>query len=209
MKRLFLTSTIVLFSLFQNTPAQNKYSVSAGGGYISSSIDQTKLPYWKNGYLVNLSAEYKMSDKLSLFLSSSWQKHLFQENQVNIVLPAVVGISSRGTGENSTVLEFSGGTKFYLTDTRIKPFVGVGLGALYISQGKVGNQIGMHGIYYTPVNIFSDSDKNYLLAQFNLNLGLEFNLINNLSLLVNGQIMFGLIHGPIYFPLTSSLKFAL
>ena len=45
---------VFFFSLFffENVSAQNNFSFSLGGGYVSSALDKTKLPYWENGYLI-------------------------------------------------------------------------------------------------------------------------------------------------------------
>ncbi len=126
--------TLVFFSLFlfltQNISAQNNISISFGGGYVSSAIDKTKLPYWENGYLINFSSDYKITDKIALFFSSSFQKHFFNENLINIAVPAVVGYGYSINGENSSVIELSIGSKLYLTNSRIKPYLGVGTGLL-------------------------------------------------------------------------------
>jgi len=121
----------------------------------------------------------------------------------------VVGFNYNINGEKSNVYEISGGSKFYLTESRIKPYVSVGIGALLINQGKVEISTWMGTGVIKFVDLWQDSDKSYLLAQVNLNLGLEYNLTENFYLVINGQIISGLMNGPIYFPVTTALKLAL
>jgi opacity protein-like surface antigen len=216
MKSLFGTISVILFLFIQNAPAQNRFSVSLGGGYLFSSIDpvstsadQTKLPYWNNGYLINLTGEYKMTDKLSFFLSTSWQKHYYHENLVQFYHVEIAGYDYSISGEKSTLYELSAGGKFYLSESWIKPYIGVGIGALLINQGKIEISSWIGSGSTKNVDLWQDSDKTYLLMQINLNVGLEYNLFQNLSVVLNGQLVTGLWDGPIYFPVTTSLKLGL
>jgi opacity protein-like surface antigen len=216
MKTLLGTFSIILFLLIQTLPAQNRFSISLGGGTlfssietISSSVDQTKLPYWNNGYLITMSGEYKMSDKLSLYLSTSWQKHYYHENLVQFAHVALAGYDYSISGEKSTLYELSAGGRFYLSESNIKPYVGIGIGTLLINQGKIEISSWIGSNTNKWVNLWQDSDKTYLLMQINLNIGLEYNLSQNLSLVLNGQLITGLWDGPLYFPVTTSLKLGL
>jgi opacity protein-like surface antigen len=216
MKTILGTFSIILFFLIQTLPAQNRFSISLGGGSlfssietISSSVDQTKLPYWNNGYLITLSGEYKMSDKLSLYLSTSWQKHYYHENLINIIHAEVVGYDYNISGEKSTLYELSAGGRFYLSESIIKPYVGIGVGTLLINQGKIEISSWIGSGSAKNVDLWQHSDKTYLLMQINLNVGLDFNLSQNLSLVLNGQLITGLLDGPLYFPVTISLKLGL
>jgi opacity protein-like surface antigen len=204
--------TLVFFSLFlfltQNISAQNNISISFGGGYVSSAINKTKLPYWENGYLINFTSDYKITDKIALFFSSSFQKHFFNESLINIAVPAVLGYRYSINVENSSVIELSIGSKLYLTNSRIKPYLGVGTGLLLINQGKVEITNWMDGNPNKSTSLYSNSDESYSLAQFNLSLGLEIELINNLQFVLEGKLING-FGGPSYFPLTASIKFGL
>jgi len=208
MKRIILI--IFFFSLFffENVSAQNNFSLSVGGGYVSSALDKTKLPYWENGYLINFSSDYKITDRISLFLSSSFQQHYFNSKLVNLVVPAVVGYRYSISGENSSVIELSLGSRLYMSNTRIKPYLGVGIGLLLINQGKVEITNWMDGNPNRTTSLYSNTDKNYNVAQFNFGLGLEVEIINNVQLVLDGKLInsFG---GPSYFPLTASIKFGL
>lgn|SRR5690554_421228 len=208
MKRIILIIFFLSFFLIGNLSAQNSFSLSLGGGYVSSALDKTKLPYWENGYLINFSSDYKITDKISLFFSTSYQKHIFNENLVNLVVPAVVGYRYSIGGENSTVFDFSIGSRLYMTNARIKPYLGVGIGLLIINQGKVEITNWMEGNPNKSTSLYSNTDKNYNLAQVNLSFGIEIEIINNLQLVLDGKFVNG-FGGPSYFPLTTSIKFGL
>jgi len=66
----------------------------------------------------------------------------------------------------------------------------------------------MEGNENKSTSLFSGSDKNYSLVQFNFGVGLEINLINNLNLVVDGKMING-FGGPLYFPIMASIKFGL
>ena len=208
MKRIILILSILLLFFIQSISAQSKISFSLGGGYISSAIDKTKLPYWENGYLISFSSDYKILDKIALFVSTSYQKHFFNENLLTITVPQVVGYRYSVTGENSSVIELSAGGKFYVSNSRIKPYLGIGVGALFIEQGKVEITNWMEGSSNKSTGLYANTGKNYTLAQFNFGSGLETQLIDNFQIVLDGKLIssFG---GPSYFPLTASIKYSL
>ncbi len=208
MKRIILILSILLLIVMQSISAQSKISVSLGGGYISSAIDKTKLPYWENGYLISVSSDYKILDKIALFVSTSYQKHFFNENLLTITVLQVVGYKYSVTGENSSVIELSAGGKFYVSNSRIKPYLGIGVGALFIEQGKVEITNWMEGSSNKSTGLYANTGKNYTLAQFNFGSGLETQLIDNFQIVLDGKLIssFG---GPSYFPLTASIKYSL
>ena len=208
MKRIILIISFLLLFVIQSISAQSKISFSLGGGYISSAIDKTKLPYWENGYLISVSSDYKILDKIALFVSSSYQKHFFNENLLTITVPQVVGYRYSINGENSSVIEISAGGKFYVSSSRIKPYLGIGVGALFINQGKVEITSWMEGSPNKSTGLYANTGKNYTLAQFNFGLGLEIQLIDNFQLVFDGKLISG-FGGPSYFPLTASIKFCL
>ncbi|MEJ5351198.1 MAG: outer membrane beta-barrel protein [Melioribacteraceae bacterium] len=208
MKRIILIIFFLSFFLIENLSAQNNFSLSLGGGYVSSAIDKTKLPYWENGYLINFSSYYNLTDKIALFFSSSFQQHYFNENFVNLVVPAVAGYRYSISGKNSSVFDFTVGGKLYMTYTKIKPYLGIGTGLLLINQGKVEITNWMEGNPNKSTSLYSDTDKNFSLAQINFGIGLEIELIDNFQLVLDGKLInsFG---GPSYFPLTASIKLGL
>lgn len=200
---------ILLFPLLFLTPniyAQNKIILALGGGYISSSIDRTKLPYWENGYLISFSSDYNITNQLAIFFSSSFQKQFFNKSLFSITAPTVVGYRFNVNGENSTVIELSVGGKAYAVNYPIKPYIGIGAGVLFINQGKVELTNWMEG---NP-NKFTDTAKgiNYDLAQFNFTLGLELDLVDNFQLDLNGKLLYG-FGGPMYIPITASIGLGL
>jgi len=208
MKR--ITFVIFFLTLFLNkdVSAQNNVNFSFGGGYVSSALDRTKLPYWENGYLINFSSDYKITDKIALFFSSSFQKHFFNSKLVDIGVLTIPGYKFNISGENSSVIELSIGSRLYMNNSRIKPYLGIGTGLLLINQGKVEITNWMDGNPNKSTSLYSNSNKNYNLAQFNLSLGLEMKLINNFQLVIEGKLING-FGGPLYFPLTASIKFGL
>ena len=208
MKRIILIVLFLSLFLVNNVSAQNNFSFSLGGGYVSSSLDKTKLPYWENGYLINLSSDYKITDKIALFFSSSYQQHYFNENLVSLVVPAVVGYRYSLSGESSSIFDFSIGGKLYMTDTRIKPYLSIGTGLLLINQGKVEITNWMEGNPNKSTSLYSNTDNNFSLAHISFGLGLEIELIDIFQLVLDGKLInsFG---GPSYYPLTASIKFGL
>lgn len=208
MKRLILINFFLLFFFFENVSAQNNFSFSLGGGYVSSSLDKTKLPYWENGYLINFSSDYKLTDKIALFFSSSFQQQYFNENLVSLVVPAVVGYRYSISGENSSVFDFSIGGKLYMTDARIKPYLGIGTGLLLINQGKVEITSWMEDNPNKSTSLYSNTDNNFSLAQINIGVGFEIGVIDNFQVVLDGKMVHG-FGGPLYFPLTASIKYGL
>ncbi len=202
---------IILFlSLFliESASAQSNISFSFGGGYVFSAIDKTKLPYWENGYLINFSSEYKLTEKIALIFSSSYQRHIFNEHLVSFAVPAVVGYRYSISGENSSVFDFSVGGKLYMSSSRIRPYLGVGAGLLLINQGKVEITNWMEGNPNKSTSLFANTDKNFSLAEMNFGVGLEIELINNFQLGLEGKLVHG-FGGPLYFPLTASIRYGL
>ncbi len=208
MKRITLIIFFLTLYLIENVSAQSNISFSFGGGYVSSAIDKTKLPYWENGYLINFSSEYKLTEKIALFFSSSYQRHIFNENLVSFAVPAVVGYRYSISGENSSVFDFSVGGKLYMSSSKIKPYLGIGAGLLLINQGKVEITSWMEGNPNKSTSLYSNTDNNFSLAQINIEIGLEIELINNLQLGLEGKLI-SCLDGPSYFPLIASIKFGL
>jgi len=114
MKKIIFTISFLLLFLIKNISAQN-ISLTFGGGYLYSDFDNTKLPYWENGYLFSFSSDYKITDHISIFFSSSYQKHFFDKNLVYLNSITVAGYRYSINGENSSVIELSIGSKLYAT----------------------------------------------------------------------------------------------
>jgi len=208
MKKIILLMFSLSFFLNEDILAQNNISFSFGGGYVSSAIDNTKLPYWENGYVINFTFDYKLSEKIALSFSSSYQRHFFNETLVNLAVPAVAGYRYSISGENSSVFDFFIDGKLYMSDSRIKPYLGIGTGLLLINQGKVEITNWMEGNPNKSTSLYSNTDKNYSLALINFGVGLEIELIDNFQLVFDGKLVHG-FGGPLYFPLTTALKFGL
>jgi len=208
MKKLTIIVCFLLFSLIENVSAQNNINFSIGGGYISSPINATKLPYWENGYSINISSDYEYSQNISFFFSTSYQKHIFNEKLLFIAVPAVVGYRYRINGENSSIIEISFGSKFYANHSSIRPYLGVGAGLLLINQGKVVITSWMEGNSHKSTSLYSDTDNNYNLFQVNFSLGLEIELINNFQIVLDGKFI-NSFEGPSYFPIAASIKFGI
>jgi hypothetical protein len=208
MKKLTIIVCFLLFSLVENVSAQNNINVSIGGGYITSPINSTKLPYWGNGYSINISSDYEFSKNISFFFSTSYQEHTFNEKLLFIVVPHVVGYRYSVNGENSSLIEISFGSKFYTNHSKIQPYLGVGAGLLLINQGKVEIISWMEGSSYKSTSKYPDTDKNYNLFQVNFGLGLEIELINNFQIVLDGRFI-NSFEGPSYFPITASIKFGI
>lgn len=208
MKRIILIIFFLSFFLIESVSAQSNFSISFGGGYVSSAIDKKKLPYWENGYFINLSSDYKITEKIALFFSSSYQRHIFNENLVSFAVPAVVGFRYSIRGENSSVFDFSVGGKLYMADSRIKPYLGISTGFILINQGKVEITNWTEGNPNRTTSLYSNSDKNFSLAQINIGVGLEIGLIDNFQVVLDGKMVHG-FGGSLYFPLTASIKYGL
>lgn len=209
MKRITLIVSFLSLFLIENVSAQSNLGLSIGGGYISSTLDKTKLPYWENGYLISFSSDYKITNNISLFFSLSYQKLFFTNKKlVSLVVPAFVGYRYSISGENSSVFDFSIGGKSYMSDSRIKPYLTIGLGLLLINQGKIEHTHWILGSHDKSASLYSNSDKNFSVAQINFGVGLEMGFIDNFHLVLEGK-MINSFGGPSYFPFTASVKFVL
>lgn len=208
MKKLILIISLLLFTLNENVIAQNNISISVGGGYITSPINVTKLAYWEKGFSINILSDYELSKNISLFISSSYQRHFFNEKLLSISVPQVVGYRYSVNGENSSLIEISVGSKFYASYSTIRPYLGLGFGVLLIDQGKVEFTSWTEGSSNKSVSTFSGTDKNYNLFQVNFALGFQIELINNCQLILDGKFI-NSIEGPSYLPLTASIKFGI
>ena len=208
MKRIIFIIFFLSVFFISEVSAQNKFSFSLGGGYVTSALDKTKLPYWEDGYLINFSSDYKVTKEISIFLSSSFQQNYFNSKLVDIVVPAIAGYRYSISGEKSNIIELSVGSRLYISDTRVKPYLGIGTGLLIINQGKVEITNWMEGNPNRSTSLYSNSNKNYNVAQINIGLGFEVKIINNFNLVLDGKLIscFG---GPTYFPLIASVKYDL
>ena len=66
----------------------------------------------------------------------------------------------------------------------------------------------MEGTSYRITSLYSDSNKKYYVPQINFSLGLEIEIINSFKLVFDGK-MIRCFDGPLYFPLSASIKFGL
>lgn len=209
MEKTFLFVSILFLLLIPSISAQNNFSISVGGGYLYSAIDKAKLPYWENGFIIALNSDYRLTDQFSAFISTSYQQYFFDQNLVTFAVPRVVGYGYNLTGENSSVFEFSIGTKlFAISGSRIKPYFGLGVGVLFIDQGKVEITDWIEGYSERTTNLFSNTGQKFSTGQINLGLGVEIELVNHISLLIDGKYVQG-FDGFSYIPITSSIKVGL
>ena len=187
MKRIILIIFFLSLFFFGNLSAQSKFSISLGGGYISSALDKTKLPYWENGYLINFTSNYKLAESISLFLSSSFQQQYFNSKLVSLIVAEEAGYRYSISGENSSVIELSIGSKLYgskfcIINKEIRPYLGIGTGLLLINQGNVYITEWMEGTSNKITRPYSYSNKNYSVAQINFSLGLEVEITKSCHL---------------------------
>ncbi len=208
MKNSILLVFFLSLLLVSNLAAQNHFGISVGGGYVSTSLDKTKLPYWEDGYLIKFSTDYNLTEKIALFFSSSYQRHIFNKRLVSVGVPAVAGYRYSLRGENSSVIDFSVGGKLYMSDSKIRPYLVIGAGLLLINQGKVELTNWMEGDPTRTTSLYANTDKNYSLGEMNFGAGLEIELINNFYLGIEGKLV-SCFDGLSYFPLAASMKFGL
>jgi len=199
---------IILLFIFQNLSAQSNLSFSVGGGYVCPPVNSTKFYYWSDGYSFNISFNYKIASELSVFLNSSYQKHYFNESQLEIVTPAVLGYNFDVNGTNSSIIDLSLGTKFYFSNNLIKPFIGFGGGLLFINLGKVELIQWMDGDSNKTINKYSNTDFNYNIGQISFSLGTEIELFKELNFVLEAKVVKG-FNGPSYYPLSAAIKFGL
>jgi|GEM_PF-5736069 hypothetical protein len=184
----FIIVLVIIFSSLIN--AQTEFGISAGGGYISGSLYGVRLPYWENGYLLNLSVEKYLSNNLSIFLNGSYQSFNFNPNLVHFVLPDIVDINFTVSGKKSNVYEISTGGNFYLSSNNIKPFLSIGGGILKIQQGKIIET----GSYQEKTNsiyssVLAGSNQNYLIGQFSFGFGIKMLVYKNIGVIVEGKLV--------------------
>ncbi len=88
MKKSYSLLILILCLVYtQDSYPQSKAGFSLGGGYLYSEVDNSKLPYWKDGYLITFSSDYNIINNFSLFFSSSYQKHFFNEKLISNISP--------------------------------------------------------------------------------------------------------------------------
>lgn len=209
MKRVFILIIFSFLTFSEISPAQSRFQISFSGGYIGTPFNTYRLPYWTNGYLLNFSGYYKVKENISLYLSSSYQRHFFNANLVHLVVPMVVtGYTYKAKGENSSIFELSFGSKFYSVFSRFRSYIGIGGGMLFIQQGKVMIYAIDSAGDETRGNLYGNTGKNFLSAQLNLNIGTEVEILKNLRWVFEAGMVSG-IKGPLYFPLTMGIKFGL
>lgn len=209
MKKTILFASILFLLLIQNISAQNNLSVSFGAGYLHSAQDKSNLPYWENGFIVNLNSDYRLSDNFSVFILASYQQHFFNQNLVAFAVPRVVDYRFSVSGDNSSVFEFSVGTKLFpLNQSRIRPYLGLGIGMLFIDQGRVEITDWMEGSTDRNTNLFANTDQNFNVVQFNFGLGVELEVFSILSLIIDGKFVQS-FDGLSYLPITAGIKFGL
>lgn len=209
MKRIILFVSILFLLSMQSISAQNNFSISVGGGYLYSAIDKAKLPYWENGFVITLNSDYRLTALFSAFISISYQQYYFDQNLVTFAVPRVVGYGYNLTGENSSVFELSIGTKlFAISESRINPYLGLGVGVLFVDQGKVEITDWIEGNSERTTNLFSNTGQNFSTGQINFGLGVEIELVKHIALLIDGKYVHG-FDGFSYIPITSSIKVGL
>lgn len=208
MKKSIIVIVLYSFVFIQNGFSQNTLSLSLGGGYIPPKLADEKLAHWNTGSLFDLSAGWQVTENMALIFSASYQKHLYDEDHRGTIVAQVVSrLISRQT-ENSTVYDLSLATRWTMSSKKVKPFIGAGLGLLLIDQGKIEVTYQIEGTPNNITTVYSDSDKNYAVAAFNLDLGYEIELKDNIALVLDGKLIVGL-NGPSFIPVTAAIKFGL
>lgn len=199
---------IVSLFFFQNLSAQSNLSFSFGGGYVCPPVNSTKFFYWTDGYSINISANYKLTNELSASLNTAYQQHNFDESNLELISPAVLGYHYEVNGKNSSIIDLSVGAKFLFSKSIIKPFLGFGGGLLFINLGKVELIQWMGGDSNKTTNKYSDTDINYNIFQINFCFGTEIEFFSKLSLVLEAKVVKG-FKGPSYYPITAAVKFIL
>lgn len=198
---------VIIFSalLVQGSFAQ-RVSISLGGGYHFTTSNNSNLPYWENGYIAGLTADYILSDRFNLFISGSYQKIFFNENLLTLAVPAVAGYRYNINAENSSVYEISVGGRFYTFNSSIlKPFFCAGIGALIIKQGKIEITDWVEGSSGKTTSIYGNTGQHFKEGQLNFGFGTEIQLDNNFVIILDTKFVQS-FSGLSYIPITSSVK---
>lgn len=206
MKRINIFSFILVFIFIGRNTAQNRFDVSLGGGYISPQPGESIIQFTNNGYLINFSLGYKVTNRLSLYFSSSYNNLIYNNEPIPITVPALAGFHYKTTVENSTIYEFSLGGKYFLLDSRIRPYFAAGIGALYMNIGKVEFFSSSGNNFTNSEEIYHNALDDNFIFQVNAGFGSEIYLTHGLSLLLDVKIVSGLSYGVTYFPLSTSVK---
>lgn len=206
MKRIFF-SIFILLLFACSSRAQQKIEFLIGGGYVTTSTDNAKLPYWENGFQVDFSANYDIKTNTSLFVTTSFHRFSFDRDRVNRTAPDVLGYRSSVTGEGASVIELSAGSKFYKGKPGIRPYLEFSTGIMIIDQGNVSVTSWTEGSPDKTTSRYSNSGNSYILAQANLGLGVEV-AVHKMKLVLDWKMVKG-FGGPLYFPVTTGVKFSI
>ncbi len=208
MKKYFITVVIFLSILSSKSFSQTTYSLAAGGGIISGSLDGVRLPYWENGALADLSAERFINTSTSIFINGSYEKFNFSSNLVHVVLADSSGQNTIVKGDKSTVYEVTAGGRFYMSKSQIKPFLTLGLGFLSIQQGKVYEITQSSGKNGNDSTLLAGSNQKYFVGQYTLGFGFYFDFYKNIGLSVEAKLIGTLGQGSSsYIPIYAAVRY--
>lgn len=192
------------------TYAQSKVVLSIGGGYNVADLEDSKVKYWKNGYLINISADYFVMNNLSLFVNTSFQNKFLDKK---LLKPTIDGFSNYNRytkGNDSQLYEFSVGGHFYGKHSFVTHYLSLGAGVLIISQGKITTTFWYDGYENNKSTIVAGySNKKYFMGQVTVGIGSEIDLSNNLKLIIEGKLFRTLAEGSSFIPLLTALKICL
>jgi Outer membrane protein beta-barrel domain len=193
MKKVLILCCIISVSTF----AQSKFAIEAGGG-IDLVTDNNHSANYDNGFSLMISPIYNFNETFSFMATFAFHRvEGYQYYNGPILLEGANYSIDDPNKPNIKTYDFSIGMRTNFSEKKITPYFVIRTGLLFTETPR----------YYFPLPYYLPYQKNDETIAYYLSpgLGVNFRLISNLSVLIEGRFMITTGNEYSYLPLTTSV----
>ena len=135
-----LLLVIVSIMALQWTPgfAQSRVYLEGFGGTSFNTLSTGVMRNWGNGWTAGTGLSYELSRSINFLLSVAYERYPFQGDNLEIILPQIVGLKYSFTGSPTDGEAVSLGIRFISAGINfVSPFLSLNLGVSHYKMGKI------------------------------------------------------------------------
>jgi hypothetical protein len=197
--------------IFCSTKIYSQIHFEVGGGYLFELPNQNVFNHTSEGWQLNGSVVYHLSDVIELKTSVVYQERTFDPNSFQFIVPDVVGYSIPiiESGDNIKSFGVYFGGRFVESSKKIlKPTFSLDMGLTYFKDSYFETKY---------INIEQKLESSHFVKYFESNLlfessaGLGFLILpaKSINVLIEVKANYLPVEKIIYFPIITSLRFSI
>jgi hypothetical protein len=205
----YLALFVFILQNVSHTQSDIRIETSAGLSLISES--NSVLPYWNNGWKVSGSASYVVSQNIQLLASVGYSRYGYSGHGPALAIPRVVGFRRDVTGDASHIYEASVGTRLFMSDHFVKPFISVrgGIQSTQVGEIRITEWMEQNPQNTLTTYVYQSSGTTFSKPFASIGFGVDVPIGSTSNILFEGMFAQTFDGAQLYYPIFVTLQIEL